>query len=113
MQIEAYDFGQIVIDGKTYRQDVLILPDRVKDDWWRQQSHLLQLQDVQEALKAGIEILVVGTGMPGQMRVDKALEDHLRQNNIELVTLPTREACDRFNQLSKSRKAAAAFHLTC
>ncbi|MBW1916528.1 MAG: hypothetical protein JRI57_00690 [Deltaproteobacteria bacterium] len=113
MQIEAYDFGQIIIDGRTYRQDVLILPDRVRDDWWRQHSHLLQVQDVQEALNAGIEILVVGTGMPGRMQVDKALEDYLRKHKIKLVTLPTREACARFNQLSGSRKVAAAFHLTC
>ena len=113
MQIEAYNFGRIVIDGRAYHQDVLILPEQVKDDWWRQQSHLLQLQDVQEALAAGIEVLVVGTGMPGRMRVDKALEDHLRQQHIELVVLPTREACTHFNQLAGSRKAAAALHLTC
>lgn len=113
MHIDAYNFGQIVIDGRTYRQDVLILPDRVKDDWWRQQSHLLQLRDVEEALAANPEVLVVGTGMPGRMRVDKALAEHLAQLKIELVVLPSQEACTRYNQLSQTRKVAAAFHLTC
>lgn len=113
MHIETYQFGQITIDGRTYRQDVLILPDRVNDQWWRQQSHLLQLQDVEEVLAATPQVLVVGTGMYGRMQVDQELADYLAQKNIDLVILPTREACDRFNQLAGSRKVAAAFHLTC
>jgi hypothetical protein len=30
--IDSYDFGAIVIDGKRYSSDVIIYPDRVKDD---------------------------------------------------------------------------------
>ena len=39
MHIDRYDFGQIVIDGVTYRQDVLIWPGHIKKDWWRRQGH--------------------------------------------------------------------------
>ena len=35
-QIESYSFGEVVIDGKRYRSDVIVFPDRVKPNWWRE-----------------------------------------------------------------------------
>ena len=46
MQIDRYEFGLIVIEGQTFKNDVLIWPGRVKSDWWRKEAHLLQLDDV-------------------------------------------------------------------
>jgi|UniRef100_A0A7C5ER41 hypothetical protein len=113
MQIESYSFGQIVIDGVTYRQDLLIWPGHIKKDWWRRESHLLQLEDVAEALEAEPEVLVVGMGNPGRMQVDPALALHLRNKHIHLVAVPTQEACRLINAMSGKRRLAAALHLTC
>ena len=62
MHIDKYEFGLIVIDGHPYRQDLLIWPGHIKSDWWRREGHLLQLEDVTEALDAAPEVLVVGMG---------------------------------------------------
>jgi len=113
MHIDSYDFGLIVIDGVAYRQDLLIWPGRIKRDWWRRQAHLLQLDDVAEALAADPQVLVAGTGQPGRMRVDPSLEVFLKDKDIELVVLPTGEACRMINSLAGKRRVAAALHLTC
>ncbi len=113
MKIERYDFGHIVIDGVSYRQDLLIWPGGVKADWWRKEGHLLQVEDVAEALAADPEVLVVGMGQPGRMQVDQALAVYLKERGIDLVAVPTKEACRLINALAGKRRLAAALHLTC
>ena len=113
MHIDRYEFGVIVIDGQTFRNDVLIWPGRVKGDWWRREGHFLQLDDVAEALAADPQVLVVGMGDPGRMQVDPALAAYLKELGIDLQAHPTREACRLINDLSGRRRLAAALHLTC
>jgi len=113
MHIDSYEFGHIVIDGKSYRQDLLIWPGRILSDWWRAEGHLLQIVDVYEALAANPQVLVVGMGQPGRMQVDPALAAHLKDQGVELIALPTREACQFINRLEGKRRLAAALHLTC
>jgi len=113
MHIDSYDFGHIVIDGVSYRQDLLIWPGQIKKDWWRQEAHLLQVADVAEALAAGPEVLVVGMGNPGRMQVDQALAAYLKDKGIDLVAVPTQEACRLINAMAGKRRLAAALHLTC
>jgi hypothetical protein len=113
MHINSYEFGAIVIDGQTYRSDLLIWPGHLKADWWRREGHLLQLSDVAEALAAQPQVLVVGTGESGRMRLDPELVASLKAQDIDLVAGPTPEACRRLNELAGKLRLAAALHLTC
>jgi hypothetical protein len=113
MHIDRYDFGFIVIDGQTFKNDLLIWPGRIKSDWWRKEAHLLQMDDVAAALAANPQVLVVGMGEPGRMQVDPELSAYLKDQGVELRALPTREACQLINDLSGKRRLAAALHLTC
>ena len=81
--------------------DLLIWPGQIKSDWWRREGHLLQLADVAEALAAEPQVLVVGTGEPGQMRLDPELVAYLQDKGVELVARPTREACRVINELDR------------
>ncbi|HDL64334.1 MAG TPA: hypothetical protein ENH12_02985 [Proteobacteria bacterium] len=67
--IENYHFGRIVIDGKTYTSDVIIFPDRIREEWWREDGHSLSLKDIEEVLTLRPDILIVGTGNASLMRV--------------------------------------------
>ncbi len=111
--IEDYDFGKIRIDGTGYSKDVLILPQGVKEGWWRTEGHLLQVEDLREVLEEKPEVLVVGTGYSGCMRVSPKIKEYLEERGIELMIETTGEACKAFNELSNTKKAAAALHLTC
>ncbi len=113
MHIDSYEFGSIVIDGQTYRTDLLIWPGQFKTDWWRLEGHLLQLPDIFEALAAEPQVLVVGTGAYGNMQIDRELKAYLKEKGIDLVAQPTREACLTLNNLAGQRRLAAALHLTC
>ncbi len=111
--IDSYLFGQIVINGKKYTSDVIIFPDRVQDDWWRDESHELALKDMSGSLNDTPEILLVGTGASGLMRVLPEVERAAEARNIHLIVQPTGEACETYNQLYQTQRVVAALHLTC
>ncbi|MEM2106887.1 MAG: Mth938-like domain-containing protein [Candidatus Bathyarchaeia archaeon] len=116
IMIDMYDFGVIVIDGKEYNRDLIILPTKVIEGWWRREGHNLALEDLKELvdLDSPPEVLVVGTGYSGMMNVPEDVEDHLRRIGIEVIVEPTRNACRTFNTLLiKGRRVASALHLTC
>jgi hypothetical protein len=114
--IESYEFGAMVINGKRYTSDIIILPERVIDGWWRKEGHRLHVEDLEQILKREPkpEVLVLGTGYYGLVMVSPEVENALKSQGIELVAQPTREACRIFNKLLNSkRRVVGAFHLTC
>lgn len=113
MKIESYRFGQIAIEGKTYASDLIIFPDRVESDWWREEGHQLRKGDLDRIVRDSPEILVVGSGSSGMLRVLPETEKYLREKGIRLITEPTEKACQTYNQLGSSQKVIAALHLTC
>ncbi len=111
--IDSYSFGSLVIDGKRYTSDVIIYPHRVDSHWWRLQGHLLQLEDLREVLDFDPEVLIVGTGHSGLMKIAPETERFFRESPIELVVKLTEEACQTYNHLHRSKKTVVALHLTC
>jgi hypothetical protein len=113
MRVDDYRFGSISVGGRVYKADLIILPNRVIPSWWRRSGHSLVPEDLEEVVKAALEVLVVGTGAAGAMRVPEETLRFLQERGIELVVLRTGEACRRFNELQETRRVAAALHLTC
>ncbi|KPK99581.1 MAG: hypothetical protein AMJ91_07315 [candidate division Zixibacteria bacterium SM23_73_3] len=111
--INSYDFGEVVIDGKRYTSDVIIYPNRVKDDWWRKEGHQLCIDDLEDVLKREPDVIVVGTGSPGLMKVLPETEKLINSKEVRLIIQPTKEACQTYNQLISSQKVVALLHLTC
>ena len=111
--IDSYNFGKIVIDGQTHSKDVILLPDRVIANWWRNEGHKLSMNDLEDVLAAKPQGLVVGQGAYSRMQVPEQVKTELRVEGIELIVLPTSEACQKYNELSRDGKFTAALHLTC
>lgn len=112
--IEGYDFGSIIIGGRTYSSDVIVLPDKVIDNWWRLEGHRLQIPDVRDHLLEDVDSVVIGTGYYGMMRVDDEVLDAFREGGREVYVLRSREAVRKYNELVKSgRKVMLLIHLTC
>ncbi len=111
--IDSYQFGQVVVSGKKYTSDVIIFPDRVRDNWRRKTGHQLCLKDVAEVITENPEVLVVGTGASGLMKVLPEVERGVEAQGIKLIVETTDKACHTYNQLCHSQRAVAAFHLTC
>ena len=115
MIIEEYHFGTIKIDGITYRNDIRISPSgRILPEWWRENGHRVEIEDVQDILEDGVEIFVLGKGKPGLMKASKALQKYLMERNIMLIEESSLKAVQRVNKLfADGNKFAAGFHLTC
>ena len=114
VKIEEYEFGRIRINGRDYRHDVIVFPDRVSPEWWRKDSHSLTIADLEEVLQYGPDLLIVGRGAYGVMRIPEETREALRKKNIQLVDDITGTAVQRFNEGNEQgEKAVGAFHLTC
>jgi hypothetical protein len=114
MQITDYEFGRISIEGHTYTSDVIILPDEVRDSWWRREGHSLHIEDLADVIEAQPDVLVVGTGCYGRMQIPPETLTHLESRGIEVVAAPTGDVVGRFNDLQRRHgKTVAALHLSC
>ncbi len=111
--IDSYHFGQIVVNGKNYSSDVVIFPDRVRDNWWKKRGHQLCLDDIAEVLTENPEVLVVGTGTSGLMKVLSEVKQTAQAQGIKLIVETTDKACNTYNRLCHSQRVVAALHLTC
>jgi len=112
--IDHYSFGNIVINGVRYTDDIKIVKGKVIPEWWRKSGHFVEVDDIQDILKSKPEIVVIGKGSPGQMKSTSSLREFLRKTGTELIEEKTVEAVETFNQLYMERKnVAAGFHLSC
>jgi len=112
-RIDSYRFGQIVIDGKSHSKDVIILPERVIGNWWRDEGHLLQPGDLYAVFEARPKALVVGQGAYGRMEIASKTRQALKSAGIQLISQPSSQAVQTYNELREKMAVAGAFHLTC
>jgi hypothetical protein len=114
MMITDFAFGKIVVDGKTYSDDIKIVGGQVISIWWRKSGHRLDIADITDILESRPDVLVIGKGSPGLMKTSASLREYLAAHNIELIEKKTSKAIAFFNELSQEgRKVAAGFHVGC
>lgn len=113
IKIDSYSFGNIVIDGKSYSSDVIILKDRVIPNWWRKEGHELCLGDLKDIDIEKTVTLVVGTGTSGMMKVLEEVRDYFNSKGVKVIEERTDEACKTYNSLCNSHDVSAVLHLTC
>ncbi len=112
-KIDSYHFGVIVIDGQTYRKDVIITPDGVIANWWREAGHSLTIQDLDRVLADSPDLLVIGQGAYGRMEVPPETHQALIDAGIRVSHQNTEQACQLYNELRANQHVIAALHLTC
>ncbi len=117
-RIDSVSFGSIVIDGKTYTEDIVITAngnvlhrDNEPSERRFGTHHVICKEELQLLLQGSPRILVIGTGQYGACRVEAAMKDELIKNGIKLITERTPKAISIFNSLSDRK--AGLFHLTC
>lgn len=112
--IESYNFGNIVINGQKYTSDVIIYKTHVDSSWWRKKGHELNIDDIQEIIKAKPKVLVVGTGTFGILKVLKETKEFIEKHEIKLMAEKTKTATEIYNKLLNNKEEViAALHLTC
>ena len=110
--IAGYRFGHVLVDDRELTHDVIVLPNRVVENWWRREGHELAWVDLQDVADELPGRLVVGTGADQRMRPDPDVLDRLGERGVQVECLPTDRAVARFAELNPA-ETAAALHLTC
>ena len=114
MHIDSFSFGSMTIEGVRYSEDLIVFPEYVSPGWIREEGHKLGIQDLREVIEEQPEMIVIGKGAAGCMKVPPVLVEELRAEGIEVICANTKEAIEIFNEKTiQGRKVIGAFHLTC
>ncbi|MGD9840899.1 MAG: Mth938-like domain-containing protein [Candidatus Bipolaricaulis sp.] len=112
MRLANYHFGRIEADGVVYTHDLVVTPTEIRD-WRRREGHRVYPEDLEPALAATPQTIVIGTGFSGLLQVTTDAMRVLKGRAVELVAEKTAEAVEAFNDLSRSQRVCALLHLTC
>jgi hypothetical protein len=116
-KIDRLTFGSIVVDGKTYHRDLLILADgtvkKRKGGFLMFGSHEIKQQEFGEFSQGEPETIVIGTGTNGAAHVAPEVESWAERKNLDLLVQPSYDAVARLNELAERKKVAALIHITC
>lgn len=117
MQAKVLEFGAIEIDGKRYPRDVVITGGKVtarnkkpSREYKAKFGHTPVSLD--EAIPWGGARLVIGTGMHGMLPVMKKVVREARRREVDLVQLPTEQACRVISGMPDD-EVYAILHVTC
>jgi len=117
MDARLIGFGEVEIDGYRYRHDVVIDHGRVSK---RRKKASRPFRDayghtpltLAEGIPWPSRRLIVGTGADGALPIAPEVVDEARRRGVELVALPTAEACRRL-ATEDVGSLTAILHVTC
>ena len=111
--IENFTFGSFMIDGSEYRYDIKIKGEEIIP-WQYIKHHTVLADDIRELVEEKPELLVIGTGASGLVRVDDEAISFAESQGIKCIIKPTGEACEEYNNaLKENKKVCAILHSTC
>ena len=118
MHIDRSECGNITVDGKTYDHDVTIRPvgshqeaaqKTVQGSIWNFAHHLGGRG--QKRFRKGSELLIIGAGQEGNVRLSPEAEKYLAKAGCEVLLQPTQETIKTFNRRHEHK--IALIHVTC
>ncbi len=117
MDAKLVSFGEIEIDGRRFTHDVVVEGGRVRkrrkgpSKAYRARYGHTPLS-AEEAIPWSGARLVIGTGASGQLPVMAEVYAEAERRGIEIVAIPTREACELLVREGEPA-TAAVLHVTC
>ncbi len=117
MKARLLAFGSIEIDGQRLETDVVIERGKVRP---RRKKPSKPYRDrfghtplsADESIPWGGPRLIVGTGVDGRLPVMDEVFEAAARHHVEIVALPTDEACRLISDLD-SDEVNAVLHVTC
>ena len=119
MEATLITFGVLEIDGERFERDVVIERGRVRK---RDKKASKPLRDryghtplsLLEPIPWACRRLIVGTGAEGALPLDDAVVEEADRRGVELVALPTEEACELLSAAETDLATTnAILHVTC
>jgi hypothetical protein len=117
MDVEYPGFGTIVIEGDLFDRDMIvergeIRPRKKGPSKSRRDEYGHTPLTAAEDLPWSSRKLVIGTGYSGSLPIADDVWAEARARNVEVVALPTSEACALLRSMG-DEAVAAVLHVTC
>ncbi|XP_022073530.2 mth938 domain-containing protein [Acanthochromis polyacanthus] len=118
-QIRSLSWGLMTVEGSSAPyKDCKVWPGGSRTWDWRETGtdHCpgVQPADLEEVLKKGVDLLVIGRGMSEALQVPSTTLDFVQQKGVEVRVLQTEKAVAEYNKLAiQGAKVGGVFHSTC
>jgi hypothetical protein len=116
-RITSLSWGHLQIDdGSTFR-DAKLYPGGSREWNWRETgtSHHpgIQMADVQELLDHGARVVILSSGMNGNLQVKQDTLETLKEKGVAFHVLQTEKAVHLYNDIRDHQPVGGLFHSTC
>ena len=112
VKIDGTKFGEITINGKPYDSDVTVYWNGKVD--YRKKEHTIEASEFVSVLMSSPEIVVIGTGDEGIIRVTPEVNQIAEDKKVNIYAEKTSKAIEVFNAFShQKKKVVGIFHVTC
>ena len=102
----------MIVDGKTYTNELQILPNGTVKKWSPNDPHYILPVDIEEIANSSINTLIIGNGANGEAAIPDETIKFIKSKSIKIHIMNTHEAVKFFNESSKEA-LGAIFHLNC
>jgi len=109
-KVTNISFGSIAINGRKHDTDIVVFWDGEVLE--RERTHTVSERELMDILLKEPEVVIIGTGIAGHVKIDKEALDYAKLNNVDLIAKTTKEAAKDFNELVRRKRVAALFHIS-
>ena len=103
----AYGQGYVAVNGVRYETSLIVMPDRITEDWKVLDLEALDQQDIEALVALQPELVLLGTGDALRFP-DPRLLANLTHAGIGAEVMDTRAACRTYNILAEEGRNVAA-----
>src|SRR3989344_8006502 len=107
VNIQEFKLGSFFVDSKHFIGNIKIADNKIRY-WDRPDDYTLEMDEIESVLKLSPNVIIIGTGAGGLLKVSDAIKQRILRNNIEIVIDKTQNVINLINSLSKEKKKFAA-----
>lgn len=118
--INHFTWGKFIVRGKTHSKeygkgkDIFLVGDKVKE-WKERKGHDLKKKMVDLVFDYDIDVLIIGNGVNGALKVSEKTKNYIKENGVnEVIVEKTPDACKLYNKYYlEEKKVGLLAHGTC
>ncbi len=112
LNVEFKKFGEITINGQVFYSDMTVYWNGKMS--YRSKEHVVEFGEFMKILKSEPEIVVIGKGEEGVLKVSEEVLRWAKAKKVDLYFENTGKAADIFNAFAnQGKKVVGIFHVTC
>lgn len=109
--ITAYAAGEITINDKRFKNNLIVAPNQIIENWPPQALNNIQISDLTAIRQLQPDIVLLGSGVNTEFPAVEII-GFFHQQHIGVEVMNTRSACRTFNVLiSEGRRVVAGLIL--